>query len=291
MYYVKIFRYLLLVLALSGGWVLNSSAQTTVPNQQSERSGLSKKERRKVRPQYIGVNIGTNRIKFRDFATSPLFYEGWTTYVGVSWLKADRYRESEAALTYSFGNPETDFNENVATSNFNRFELFYSRLYHVGAWSTSSFNTKVGWMLNTTGNLRTTPELGNYALGLEAFPTLFFSFKLTKNIGRTENKERRQNLSLRTNIGLVNAAYRNGFIHYPGQGIEVNEPDIFKNYELNVAGFRASTGLDYTRYLRNKNAIQISYIWDAYHTGGDLNRFEMANHTLKFTLLFNTNNQ
>ncbi|WKN40561.1 hypothetical protein [Tunicatimonas pelagia] len=291
MYYVKTIRHLLLVLVLSGGWVLTSSAQTTVPGRPSERSGLSKKERRKLRPAYIGVNVGTNRIKFRDFATSPLFYEGWTTYVGASWLKADRYRESEAALTYSFGNPKTDFNENATSSNFNRFELFYSQLYQVGAWSNSNFTTKVGGMFNTTGNLRANPKLGNNALGLEAFPTLFFSFKLTKEMSGSAKNARRQNLSLRVNTGIINAAYRNGYIYYPGQGTEVNEPNTFENYELNVSGFRASTGLDYTRYLRNKNALQISYIWDTYHTGGDLDRFEMANHTLKFALLFNTNNQ
>jgi len=41
---------------------------------------LSKKEKRKLRPNYIGIGLGTNASTFRDFATSPLFYNGIVNY-------------------------------------------------------------------------------------------------------------------------------------------------------------------------------------------------------------------
>jgi hypothetical protein len=58
-----------------------------------------------------------------------------------------------------------------------------------------------------------------------------------------------------------------------------NELQIFK-------GFRLNSALDYTIFLRNKNAVQLSYLWDAYRTGGHHDNFEMAAHTLNFSLLF-----
>jgi hypothetical protein len=51
-------------------------------------------------------------------------------------------------------------------------------------------------------------------------------------------------------------------------------------------GFRLNSALDYTIFLRNKNAVQLSYLWDAYRTGGHHDNFEMAAHTLNFSLLF-----
>ncbi|MFC5045478.1 hypothetical protein [Aquimarina hainanensis] len=49
-----------------------------------------------------------------------------------------------------------------------------------------------------------------------------------------------------------------------------------------------NTALTYTSYLKNKNALQFSYVWDAYKTGGDLDSLEMATHSIRFAFLFNT---
>ena len=65
---------------------------------------------------------------------------------------------------------------------------------------------------------------------MELVPTIFASFKITKDISRTEKKDKRflfikyrlkekqRNLSLRLNIGLLNASLRNGYV-YAGQSI------------------------------------------------------------------------
>lgn len=295
----KMAHRLFLMTALLIGWTVSGNAQSTLV----ERTTMSKKEQRESRPKYLGVHVGVNNLIFRDFATSPLFYKGLTTHVGLSGLAANQRRESELALNYSLGKPKTDFNENVTNSKFQRFEIYYSQLYRFGSWNTENFNTKLGWVLNTTANLRSNVALQNNATGLEIFPTLFASFKLTKDLSRKEEKnkqflffkyklkEKQRNVSFRLNLGVVNSSYRNGYV-YAGQSAVLNEPNIFDGYQFKVfSGFRTSTGLVYTRYLENKNAIQVSYIWDANTTGGDLDKFEMANHILKFTLLFNTNNQ
>ena len=68
--------------------------------------------------------------------------------------------------------------------------------------------------------------------------------------------------------------------------------DVLSEFEFKVfSGYRLGSRLDYTHYLSNKNAIQLSYIWDAYATGGELDPFQMAHHILSLNLFFNTNNR
>jgi len=278
-------------------------AQTDNSRSKIEEFSLSKKELRKQIPKYYGIAFGINSSKFRDFATSPLFYNGIVCRISLSRLKIGDKRETELGLSYDFGSYSNDFNENATTSNVNRIELNYSKLFRVGFFNSESINTKVGFLLSGNGNLRINWALQNNAFGLDAFANLLGSIKITKDISRKVAKdkkflfwkyklnERKRNLAIRLNVGLVNSSYRNGHA-YTGQSSVLNNIKIFDDYEFKIfSGFRASSSLDYTRYLKNKNAVRFSYVWDAYSTGGDLDKFEMAHHILKFTLLFNTNNR
>lgn len=279
-----------------------AQAQHSDDNTKSEELPISKKQIRKLRPTYLNIGIGNNSSKFRDFATSPLFYNGSAIQILISRLKKDNLRESELGLTYDFGNYSTTFNENTTVSAVKRVELFYSRLYRVNQLSSNRYNTKIGFQVNGTGNLRINEGLLNNAFGLETFANLIGSIKFTKDISRKQPKEKKigfikykliekkSDIAFRLNVGLINSSFRNGYI-YNGQSGIINKADNFENYQFKIfSGFRMGSRLDYTRYLKNKNAIQLSYIWDAYKTGGELDKFEMAHHTLRFTLLFNTNN-
>ena len=48
---------------------------------------VPEKEHRKNRPTFVEVGLGWNRIVFRDFATSPLFYTGLAQHVSLAPLK------------------------------------------------------------------------------------------------------------------------------------------------------------------------------------------------------------
>ena len=281
-----------------------AKAQTQQNNSQkinTEGVPVSKKQMRQQRPTYINIGVGLNSSQFRDFATSPLFYNGSVTQVSLTRLKKDIARESELGLTYDFGKYETTFNENTTVSAVKRVEFFYSKLYQVNKLSTSSFNTKIGLELNGTVNIRNNPSLQNNAFGSEFFGNLLGSVKFTKDISRTQAKEkkflfikytlpeRERDLAFRLNLGLINSSFRNGYV-YSGQSQVLNNPQTFEGYNLVFSGFRMSSRFDYTRYLKNKNAIQVSYLFDAYKTGEKLDKFEMAHNTIRLSLLFNTNN-
>ncbi len=257
----------------------------------TEKSTLTKKEKRAQIPKYIGIGLGTNNSKFRDFATSPLFYEGGATQISLSYLKMGNNRESEFGLSYDFGTYSSNFNRSTTKSEVKRIELSYSQLYRIKLFKSESINTKVGFLLNGNGNLRVNEGLHNNATGIDIFGNLSGSVKIAKDIKLYRNDERKRNLAFRLNLGLVNSSYRNGYA-YSGQAPILNKTNIFDGYKFKAfSGYKLSTKLDYTHYLKNKNAIQLSYVWDAYSTGGNSNKFEMAHHILKLALFFNTNNK
>lgn len=264
---------------------------------------LTKKELRKNRPTYLGITLGTSLSSFRDFSTSPHIYYGATGSLSLSRIKIDEKRESEIGFNFSSGSYSVDFNNHIASSSVSTLYLYYSQLYRLNKLSSNNLNVKVGGLFNTTGNFRLNEYLLNNVLGVEIFPTLFGSIKIEKDVSRKETKnkkilfikyklkQRTRNLAFRLNVGLINSNYRNGY-SYLSQSEIINEPNIFEDYQYNMfSGFRMSSALDYTISLNNKNAIQLSYLWDAYKSGEQFDKFEMAHHTLKITLLFNTNNK
>jgi len=263
----------------------------------------SKKERRKNQPKFIGITAGISQSILRDFATSPLFYKGRTMYFSITRNKINDWREVDYGLIYYTGNYNAIFNKQTASSKISSASIYYSRLYRLNKLSSEAWNFKVGGEILATGNLRGNHSLQNNGRGIESFHSLLGSVKITRDLSRKETKDRKflffkytlnpvkMNLAFRFNVGLVNSYYRNGFI-YANQTDIKNGDKLLEGYKFHFfSGQILSSALDYTYYLKNKNALQISYIWRAYTTNENVNNFEMANHTLKFTLLFNTNNK
>lgn len=243
---------------------------------------------------------GISIASFRDFATSPLFYSGVSPILLLSLLKDRTTRDTEAGLVMTQGYFTNIYNGSIAVSNVKRMDISYSELFRINPLCAEGLNTQVGFLACVTSNQRINESLFNNANGMEIIPTLFGSIKVTKDISRKKEKqgkilflryrlrEKQRTLAFRTNIGLINSAYRNGFA-YINQTSVINDPLFFEGYRFSFfSGFRMSTALDYTCYLRNRNAVRLSYVWDAYKTGGKYEKFEMASHNIKISLLFNT---
>jgi hypothetical protein len=161
---------------------------------------------------------------------------------------------------------------------------------------------KAGGELNVTGIYRYNPFLEHNTVGAEFFPRLYGSFKVTRDISRTEIQAKRflffkyvqpsrRNIAFRINVGILNNAYRNGYT-YVGQGAILNSRKQFDGYKFQtLKGSALSSELAYTVWLRDNNGIRVVYEWGAFKTGGDFDRFEMAQHTFRLVLLCNTNDK
>ena len=264
---------------------------------------LSAKESKKERASFIGITAGLSSSSFRDFATSPLIYDGPVLYVALSRMKTNVSNEFEMGISASGGAYNTDFNEHITFSEAFTGSVFYSQLYQISFLSSSKWNLKAGGLIDVTGNLRHNESFGNNSLGFELFPTLFGSVKIIRDISRTTTKQKKiwfmnyilnpvdRKISLHLNPGVINSAFRNKYIYFRHlSAIDENKP--FADYEYKLfSGLRLNTALDYTVRLKNKNLYQFSYVWNVYRTGGELDKYEMAQHTITLTLFYNTNNR
>ena len=265
---------------------------------QNETTEPTGKAMSKIRPAYLNIGFGLNISNFRDFATSPLIYSGKPLYASLAHIDIDDKRESHFIVSYAFGKYRNNFNQHEMISDVNTISLNYLELFQIQKFSNSKFNFKAGGQLNSTVNFRNNEQLFNNSDGVDIISTLFGSVKATLHLSRKVErhikfliinyiaKKRVRKLSYTLNIGLVNSSYRNGFA-YTNPSAPLNEDKFFAEYQFRIfSGVRLSSTLDYTVYLNNKNAIQLSYLWDAYKTGENHGQFEMAAHVFKCSLLF-----
>ncbi|MBB6459684.1 hypothetical protein [Flammeovirga kamogawensis] len=250
---------------------------------------LSKKEQRKNRSVYYTFSMGYSGTKFRDLATSPLIYKGLGLYYGFSYKRLDSKRETEVGSSFSSGTYKTHGIESPAVSTIQTIDVFYSQLYRINKLSNDKLNLKVGGLIDVSQNIRINPYFSNNSFGLDNVSTLFGSVKATRDLSKVvKNEMKRRSVSLRLDVSVMNNTYRNGYV-YSGQSSIVNEPKLFDDYEFKAfSGFRMNLGIDYTMYFKNNNAIEVSYLWTGYKTGGDLDQFAMSSQVFKMAFLFNT---
>lgn len=235
---------------------------------------------------------------FMDQATSPLRYSGLNIGAGIGKLNYSEKKQTNFEAQYSIGY----FIPSNGQSNslVNEIELKYNYLRKVPI-KNNKFKFFLGAEFNSFTDIRVNERLMNNSLGFESFATLFLSGKMSKDISRNDYKElnllvfniklppRKMNISLKQNVSVVNSTFRNHFI-YLNHSFIVNENNIFDNYEYKLfSGFRISTQINYTHYLRNCNAIRVSYKWQAMQTAKLPHRFDFAYHKLMLSFLFKTN--
>lgn len=258
----------------------------------------TRKEANKLRPSYLELGLGNDRSTLRDFGTSPLVYEATARDMSIFYHRFDEEKETRFGLNFISGMYESKVGDQEALGQVQTWMFTYSKLFQLKGLSSEKWNYKVGGTARLTGNIRINTALQNAALGLEIFNNIMASGKVTRDISRTEAKSgkflffnydwkpRVRNLAFQLDVGLLNSNYRNGYTYVNQSGV-LNDGKIFEGYEMNTfSGFRMSSAFDYTVWLMNGNAYRISYLWDAYTSGGDVDQFEASHHTLKFALLF-----
>lgn len=264
--------------------------------------GQSKKDVRKAankeRPKFLELGFGSGSSYYRDFATAPIFYHSIPQNVAIHYHRFDSLKETRYGGNLSFGIYDFEIGDQKSSSLTRSLNLDFGKLYHIQKLSTEKYNVKVGGMAIFTGNLRIDQDLQNAAVGYEFIYNLMASAKVSRDVSRKETKSgkiwfikwnwepRKRLLSYRLNVGLMNSHIRNAY-PYINQKEILNESPFFANYENTFfQGFRMTSDLDYTIFLHNNNAIRFSYVWDAYTTGQEVDKFEMANHFINFSLLF-----
>jgi len=258
----------------------------------------ARKEANKARPKYIELGGGVSISSYRDFATSPIFYTGAVGSFSAHYHRFDTTKETRYGFRFMGGNYGFAVGNETASSSVSSLYLDFGKLYQLPQLSNDKYSIKVGGLFMLNGNLRSDPALQNTSFGYEIIYNLMASAKVSRDVSRKETKSgkvlfvkynwkpRRRLLSYRLNVGVMNANYRNGY-SYISQNSVINEQPLFADYENSLfQGFRMSSALRYTIFLDSGHALRFGYIWDAYTTGEEEAKLEMANHLFNVAVLF-----
>lgn len=254
------------------------------------------------RPIYLGFGVGSNFSKFRDYATSPLFYSGTAKVINVfidrpSDTKDMFIQARYGAGTYKVHGLEDDDkqSESLRESKLKYASARFTMLWKINPISNDKYNIKVGGTFDAWGDLRVNKNLQNNAAGTEIFTTLSLSAKVTHQIKLTEPKKvwflkfkpRYRNTFFQLNIPVMNNTFRNDYIYTSTAGLDGNpKGSIFKGHEFSAfSGARISTVLSYEQAIFNNNILRFTYDWDLLLSGKKYDQFQMANHLFLVSLI------
>lgn len=158
-----------------------------------------------VHPGYLDVAVGAQYATFRDFATSPLFYNSIPLYIALSHITTTTQRASSVRISYAFGNFESPVGASNIVNTVHTFSINYIELFALKKINIPRFNLKVGGQINATANIRNNQAFGNNSNGFEIIATLFGSVKGTFDTSG-KHKKLKMNAGLGIHIGLLNTA-------------------------------------------------------------------------------------
>lgn len=258
---------------------------------------------------YKTLSIGYNRPTFRDFATSPLFYDGQGMQLQTAWLKRSTERERVFGVGLGANRtqgriPENDYLQPSTGGFFGQLTIRYLQLRELNRFSSEKNNIKLGGIIQTNQNLRLNPDLMNNAIGVENISNLMASAQITRDISRDSPRQLnlwlfkpslkpvKRDLRAQFNVGVVNLNYRPGYAYaYDSEliGLETKGLSyLLSDYKWSLNGWRFNTELEYTTYLPNGNATSWSYVWDAANAPGRFENLQLAIHQIRYTYYFQT---
>lgn len=259
---------------------------------------------------YRTFSFGLNSPTYRDFATSPLFYNGYGVYLQTSWVKESTRKERSLDIGLGFSGmsartQKSDFLQPNTNAIFSQLTIRYQQLWQSDRFSNKRNNIKIGGVIQTSQNLRLNLEFDNSALGFENISNIMASGQITRDISRAESRQInlwiykptlkpvKRELRLQFNFGIMNFNYRPGYTNvYVDEfnGLETNPIGyLLSNYKWSFFnGWRANSELKLITYLKNGNARSWSYAWDAISAPGRYEKFQMASHQIRYTYYFST---
>jgi hypothetical protein len=255
------------------------------------------------------ISTSLSFARYRDFATSPLFYEGKGTSLFMGWQAINENRELTLGLDFlinlAYANaPESDFYEVNTMGIFSGLEGSVGYLRNLKQLSGQN-DFKLGGTLVGNQNMRVNPSLGNSSTGIETLVNLMVSGKVQRDISRREesvvnflflsfrNRPVRRNLAFQLDAGVLNfnrrPSYNYAYTGFIDGTNTTNFSHAWDYYSWSMNGWRLRSKLDFTRFNSNGNGHKLAYAWDAMHSPGKHAAFQIGMHRIEYTLIINNN--
>lgn len=256
------------------------------------------------------LSAGLGYASFRDFATSPLYYNGPGISLAIEKQTLRQKSEINWGLSPLISStmahiPKSNYYQPSTSSSFMSFDAYCQYLRLVPQLSSDKLKFKAGGTLMGTQNFRVNQDLFNSAVAAETFINFMLSLKADKDISRNtekinklwfitiRRKPAKRKLSFQANIGIVNINHRppyNFLYLSPINGTQNNSFSSPANaYQWSLNGWRVGTKIEFSKFASSGNGFKIAYVWDIASAPGKHQAFQMASHRIQYSLIINKN--
>ncbi|HDQ45272.1 MAG TPA: hypothetical protein ENN17_07240 [bacterium] len=259
------------------------------------------------RNQYILIASGFHRPLFRDFATSPLFYQGIGMSMAGGGLFRSPKRDHLIEIEFTANQlkdhpPKSRYFQPSAEAYLLGFNGYYHYLRKIDRFSSGRTQIRFGGGVEATQNIRINAGLGNAVAGFETLFHVLAVGNVTRDISRTESKSFRflffkkefrpvkRDLTFTMHTGILNFNRRPGYTFVDVLEIDASDLEwISPGYRWSLNGWRLGARIEFVVYRPNGNAVKWAYLWNAVHAPGKFEPFQMASHQIRYTMMFNNN--
>ncbi|TVQ00738.1 MAG: hypothetical protein EA359_15350, partial [Balneolaceae bacterium] len=236
-----------------------SMAMTLFMSAPSYSSAQNEQIIKPINQKNLLVTTSLSYARYRDFATSPLFYEGGGTNLYLGWQTINDNRELTMGLDFLVNltlanTPKSDFYETNTLGVFSGLEGSVSYLRNVRPDFSEKYDFKLGGILIGNQNMRLNPALDNSSVGIESIVNLMLSGKVQRDISRREetvsnflflsirNRPVRRTLAFQMDAGVLNFNRRPGYNFFYDGPVDGTNTSMFSyvwdQYSWSMNGWR-----------------------------------------------------
>lgn len=253
-----------------------------------------------INVHYLSISPFVSFYKHLDFQNSPILYKGPTAGIGLSFESDGNNYKYAFILKGAYGFLGGETKTAIYSSTQINAQLGLNYVHRITPVK-SNLHCFTGASIQGDLNMHNNPSLQNASLSLTgltnfAFSTEFesdFSWK-AKNIKiwflKFKRRKRNFKINLKFDLPLLFLNFRPGYSNISdftnGENLWALESKqfwIFKN------AFQLNTKSSFFYFLNNKNALRISYIWQAFRFEDTFDSYQAAHHSIEFSLLFRFN--
>ena len=249
---------------------------------------------------FHAIGGGGSLMKIRDLGVSPIYYEG---FLGLGQMESvtEKERFSYSFFgTYGYGILKAT---RLSTYQASIHNINYGADFlHQVRELRPNLTLKAGGALFGVTNVRNNPAFRNASFTAESINSLAASAKIEWVIERDGDSRRLlgliparavrpgrrvQKLSYQVNVPFLTAIWSPTFPYlddFTEGTIDYNRKNEFK-----FGGLRLSNRFDYHYYLRNGNALRLSYNWEVFKGPNDFGRIEYGQHQVLSAFLIRLN--
>ena len=276
----------------------HDSLATKGDSTDTQSSKNDRKQRRIRKATYLNFDLLVGQTKVQDYSVSPLKFKGLDLGLGVGYY--NKGEKSEWSIN-TFGSHS--FMSNEKSSSITQFvsgTLNLSYLRKSNKLTGKKLRTYLGLYSLSDINLRINGSYFNTSYVFDFISSIGISGKLNsgfnfKTNSFTWNHQGKNNdgkyvaLDLQVNIPLLHLYNRPGYATVDNFPSTENPSTSQTSASTWGKVARLTSKLDLTWFMKNNNALRMSYFWDAYSINPGYNKLSVANGRLFLTLLFRLN--